>query len=138
LVAGLVIAGVVALDQLTKWLVRRQAAELPRRLTSWVTLELVHNKGISFGTFAQGGAWVVVVVSIVMAVLVVLLFYLGPRYSLPLALILAGSLGNLIDRLRFGFVWDFVTVPHWPTFNVADAAIAVGAVWLGLVVLTSG
>jgi lipoprotein signal peptidase len=62
LIAGLVIAGVVALDQLTKWLVRRQAAELPRRLTSWVTLELVHNKGISFGTFGQGGTWVVVTV----------------------------------------------------------------------------
>ena len=137
LTAGLVVAGVVALDQLTKWLVRREAAELPRRLTSWLSLELVHNRGISFGTFAQGGAWVVVVVSIVMAVLVVLLFYLGPRYSLPLALILAGSLGNLIDRLRFGFVWDFVSVPYWPTFNVADAAIACGAIWLGLVVLTA-
>ena len=117
---------------------RRDVAELPLHLTSWLSLEEVHNKGISFGTFAQGGAWVVAVVSIVMAVLVVLLFYLGPRYSMPLALILAGSLGNLIDRLRFGFVWDFVTVPHWPTFNVADAAIAIGAVWLGLVVLTSG
>jgi signal peptidase II len=137
LAAGLVVAGVVALDQLTKWLVRREVAELPLRFTSWLTLEVVHNKGISFGTFAQGGAWVVAVVSIVIAVLVVLLFYLGPRYSLPLALILAGSSGNLIDRLRFGFVWDFVTVPHWPTFNVADAAIAIGAVWLGLVVLTS-
>ncbi len=136
LAAGFVVAGVVALDQLTKWLVRRDVAELPLHLTSWLRLEEVHNKGISFGTFAQGGTWVVAVVSIVMAVLVVLLFYLGPRYSLPLALILAGSLGNLIDRLRFGFVWDFVTVPHWPTFNVADAAIATGAVWLGLVVLT--
>jgi len=134
--AGGVVAGVVALDQLTKWLVRREATELPHRFASWLTLELVRNRGISFGTFAQGGTWVVVVVSIVMAVLVVLLFYLGPRYSLPLAFILAGSLGNLIDRLRFGFVWDFVSVPYWPTFNVADAAIAIGAVWLGLVVLT--
>jgi signal peptidase II len=135
--AGVVVAGVVALDQLTKWLVRREVADVPRRLTSWLSLELVRNRGISFGTFAQGGAWVVAVVSIVMAVLVVLLFYLGPRYSLPLALILAGSLGNLIDRLRFGFVWDFVSVPYWPTFNVADAAIACGAIWLGLVVLTA-
>jgi signal peptidase II len=135
--AGLVIAGVVALDQLTKWLVRRETAELPRHLTGWLTLELVHNRGISFGTFAQGGTWVLVAVSIVTGVMLALLFYLGPRYSLPIALILAGSLGNLIDRARFGFVWDFVTVPHWPTFNVADAAIGVGAVWLGLAVLTS-
>jgi signal peptidase II len=135
--AGVFVAGVVALDQLTKWLVRREAAGLPRRFASWLTLEVVHNRGISFGTFAQGGAWVIVVVSIVMAVLVALLFYLGPRYSLPLAFILAGSLGNLIDRLRFGYVWDFVSMPYWPTFNVADAAIAIGAVCLGLVVLTS-
>lgn len=136
LAAGLLVAAVVALDQLTKWLVRRDAAELPRRLASWLTIELVHNKGISFGTFAQGGTWVVVLISIVVVVLVVLLFRLGPRYSPPLALIVAGSLGNLIDRLRFGFVWDFVTVPYWPTFNVADLAIASGAVWLALVVLT--
>ena len=65
-----------------------------------------------------------------------LLVWLAPRCSFPLALIIAGSLGNLIDRLRFGFVWDFVTVPHYPTFNVADIAIAGGAVWLGLAVLT--
>jgi signal peptidase II len=136
--AGLLIVAVIALDQLTKWLVRRDAAQLPRRLVSWVTIEIVHNKGISFGTFAQGGLWVLIVVSIVVVILVVLLFRLGPRYSLPLALIIAGSLGNVIDRLRFGYVLDFVTVPHWPTFNVSDLAIASGAVWLGLVVLTSG
>jgi signal peptidase II len=134
--AGLIVLGVVTLDQITKWLVRRDVAELPRRLASWLTLEVVHNRGISFGTFAQGGAWVVVVVSAVIVALVILLFRLGPRYTLPLTLIIAGSLSNLVDRLRFGFVLDFVTVPHWPTFNVADIAIAGGAVWLGVVVLT--
>ncbi len=136
LAAGLLIAAVLAADQLTKWFVRSRAADLPHRLTSWVTIELVHNRGISFGTFAQGGGWVLILISAVVVVLVVLLFRLGPRYSLPLALIIAGSVGNIIDRLRFGFVWDFVTLPHWPTFNVADIAIATGAVWLGLVVLT--
>jgi signal peptidase II len=134
--AGLVIAAVIAADQLTKWVVRREAGELPYRVTSFVTIEIVHNKGISFGTFAQGGSWVLVLISIVVVVLVVLLFGLGPRYSSPLALIIAGSLGNIVDRVRLGYVLDFVTLPHWPTFNVADIAIATGAVWLGLVVLT--
>ncbi len=134
--AGLIVLGVIVLDQLTKWLVRRDAADLPRRLLSWVTLEVVHNRGISFGTFAQGGAWVVVLISAVVVVLAVLLFRVDGRYTLPLALIIAGSASNLVDRFRFGYVLDFVTVPHWPTFNVADIAIAGGAVWLGLVVLT--
>lgn len=134
--AWLLAAGVLALDQLTKAFVRSETAGLPRRLTSWLTFELVHNRGISFGTFSQGGTWVIVVVATITVVLTVLLFWLAPRYSFPLALIIAGSLGNLIDRLRFGFVWDFVTVPHYPTFNVADIAIAGGAVWLGLAVLT--
>jgi signal peptidase II len=138
LAAALIVLGVTAADQVTKWLVRRDAAELPRRLLSWVTLEVVHNRGISFGTFARGGAGVVAVISAVTVVMAVLLIRLGGRYTLPLALIVAGSLSNLVDRLRYGYVLDFMTVPHWPTFNVADIAIASGAVWLGLVVLTGG
>jgi signal peptidase II len=134
--AALLIAVVIAADQISKAYMRGQSAQLPRRLTGWLTLELVHNRGISFGTFAQGGTWVVAVVATITVVLTVMLVLLAPRYSFPLALIIAGSLGNLIDRLRFGFVWDFVTVPHYPTFNVADIAIAGGAVWLGIAVLT--
>ena len=55
--AGLLVAGVVAFDQISKALVRSESDQLPRRLTSWLALEIVHNRGISFGTFAQGGTW---------------------------------------------------------------------------------
>ena len=58
------------------------------------------------------------------------------RDALPLALVIAGAVGNLIDRLRFGYVVDFVDwyvgKHHWPAFNVADSAIVVGAVLLVL------
>ena len=54
---------------------------------------------------------------------------------MPLALVLGGAAGNLIDRLRFGYVVDYVGVGPWPTFNVGDMAIVVGAALIAVVVL---
>jgi len=67
---------------------------------------------------------------------VLLALVLGPpRYRLGLGLLLGGALGNLIDRVRFGAVIDFVDVPWWPTFNLADAAIVAGVALVLLQVL---
>ncbi len=112
---------------------------------SWMPLEIVrpffrftltHNTGAAFGLFPQGGTLFLL---IALAVAGVILYYyrqLPPQawlMRLALGLQLGGALGNVVDRLRQGYVVDFFEVPHWPVFNVADSCIVVGVVLLGWV-----
>jgi signal peptidase II len=134
--AGVVLAGVLAADQITKRLVD---AAVPRggreSLALGVDLVNVRNRGVAFGALADGGALVAVVVAL--ALLALLAFFARnahrPLVWLPTGLLLGGALGNLVDRLRLGAVVDFVKVPHWPAFNLADVSITVGVaalVWV--------
>lgn len=129
-------AAVVVVDQLTKWLVRAEADQLPFKLIAGLRVDLTYNSGISFSRFAGAGNIVVVLVAAVAAAVAVALFLSPPRYRPTLGVILGGAIGNLIDRLRFdGAVVDFIGFYGWPSFNVADAAIVVGTVLLGLQVV---
>jgi signal peptidase II len=131
--AGLVLAIVVVLDQVTKALVRdgiaigEEDSVLPA-----VTLVHVRNSGVAFGAFSGGG---LIVVALVAAALTALLFYFFTHLDrrlvwLPTGMLLGGSIGNLIDRVRDGAVTDFVKLPAWPAFNVADIAITFGVLVL--------
>jgi len=129
-------AAVLAADQLTKWLVRSQAENLPRQLVAGLRLDLTYNSGISFSRFAGAGDVVIVLVAAVAAGVAVALVLTPPRYRATLGVILGGAVGNLIDRLRWdGAVVDFIGFYSWPSFNVADIAIVVGTVLLGLQVV---
>jgi len=135
-------AAIVAADQLTKWLVLGYFENrYPRvELTSFFNLVLVFNKGAAFSLFAQAAGWqtpLLAAFALAAAVIVSVLIVRNPGRGLlclGLALILGGALGNLIDRVRFGHVVDFLDFHalgwHWPAFNVADSAISVGAVIL--------
>ena len=135
-------AGIVAADQLTKWLVLGYFENrYPRvELTGFFNLVLVFNKGAAFSLFAQAAGWqtpLLAAFALAAAVIVSVLIMRNPDRGLlclGLALILGGAVGNLIDRLRFGHVVDFLDFHalgwHWPAFNVADSAICVGAVIL--------
>ena len=95
----------------------------------------VHNRGVAFGFLGGGGALVLVVT---LAALALLLVYFArhaerPLLWLPTGLVLGGALGNLLDRVHQGYVTDFIHVPHWPAFNVADMCITGGVVALVLV-----
>jgi signal peptidase II len=134
--ALLLAGGVVAADQATKWVVRAQAEHLPRQLVAGLRIDLTYNSGISFSRFAGAGDIVVVLVAVVAAGVAVALVLSPPRYRPALGVILGGAVGNLIDRLRFdGAVVDFISFYGWPSFNVADAAIVVGTILLGLQVV---
>jgi signal peptidase II len=133
LAAGAVAAGVVALDQLTKALVRDNLAFGERRdLVAVVDLVNVRNSGVAFGFLEGGGA--VLVVGTALALLALVIFFAthtGRRLVwLPTGLLLGGAVGNLIDRAREGSVTDFIKFPHFPAFNVADMAITFGVVAL--------
>ena len=97
-------------------------------------VQLVHvrNDGVAFGAFGGGGAVVVAVIGVaLMALLAYFAPHLGrPLVWLPTGLLLGGALGNIIDRVRDGAVTDFIKLPHWPAFNVADMAITFGVVVL--------
>ena len=106
-------------------------------MTPFFNLVLVWNRGVSFGMFNSGGAFAPWLLSgLALAVVVGLLVWLKRSdqllTGLGLGLVIGGAFGNLIDRIRFGAVVDFLDFHlagwHWPAFNLADAAICVGAV----------
>jgi signal peptidase II len=134
-------AAIVAADQLTKWAVLATfAAGEGRALTGFFNLVLVFNKGAAFSMLADAPGWqtpLLVAFALVAAAIVSYLIGRNPQkrlLCLGLALILGGAVGNVIDRLRFGHVVDFLDFHvlgwHWPAFNVADSAISIGAVLL--------
>jgi len=134
-------AAVIVADQIVKLIVLRVFAPGEQRVvTDFFNLVLVFNKGAAFSLFAQAPGWQAPLLSAfaVLASLVVGWFIVrNPGkglFCLGLALILGGAIGNVIDRLRFGQVVDFLDFHafgwHWPAFNVADSAISIGAVIL--------
>jgi signal peptidase II len=131
--AVLVAALVIFLDQLTKALVR---ADIERfeEVDLILGIKLVHtrNTGVAFSMLSGGGPLVVIVAVIaVVALLAVFITHLRTRLIwLPVGMLLGGAAGNLIDRIRIGAVTDFVKIPHWPAFNVADIAVTVGVLIL--------
>ena len=125
-----IVAAWLALDQITKVIVRETLAEGSRReVTSFFSFSHVSNDGAAFGLFS--GANELLAVSAVVAIGVLALYYFAPTgdHWLPragLALILGGALGNLLDRLYQGRVTDFIDFSHFPAFNVADTGINIG------------
>jgi signal peptidase II len=131
---ALVAAGVVALDQATKTIVRATVDQGDRESVI-PGVEIVHtrNTGVAFGALAGGGAVVTVVIAIA---LVALLAYFAthvrrPLVWLPTGMLLGGAIGNVIDRARAGAVTDFIKLPlGFPPFNVADMSITFGVLVL--------
>jgi signal peptidase II len=133
-----VAAAVIVLDQLTKWAILTWL-DRAIALTPFFNLVVVWNRGVSFGMFDSNGALAPWLLSgLALAVVLALLLWLRRiEHPLPgagLGLIIGGALGNVIDRVRFGAVVDFLDVHalgwHWPAFNAADSAICIGAALL--------
>jgi signal peptidase II len=130
---GLVLALVVLIDQVTKALVRH-GVDIGEEDSILPAVSLVHvrNTGVAFGAFSGGG---IIVVVLVVAALSALLYYFvthidKPLIWLPTGMLLGGSIGNIVDRVRDGAVTDFVKLPAWPAFNVADVSITFGVLVL--------
>lgn len=131
--AGLVAAGTLAADQATKALVRATVERGgEEELVLGIRLVNSRNSGIAFGLFAGGG---VLLIAFALAALTVLLVFFArhrdrPLVWLPTGLLLGGAAGNLVDRAVEGAVTDFIDLPAWPAFNLADTAITVGVLTL--------
>jgi signal peptidase II len=134
--------GIYMIDQSSKaWAVRRLRLEDVIVIRGVLSFVYAENPGIAFGQLQEGGSfgrWFFVVLAGLAAVAVLVYFFRTARNDDRIlgacALLLAGILGNLTDRVRLGFVIDFILVHagqyHWPTFNVADASISIGALLL--------
>jgi len=124
---------VIVVDRLTKHtVVTGIAVGDVHKFLPGVQLVHVRNSGVAFGFFSGGGALVLVLTLAALSTLLVY-FALHPRRPLlwlPVGLLTGGALGNLIDRLGGGSVTDFIKLPFWPAFNVADMAITFGVLAL--------
>lgn len=136
-----VAAAVVVLDQLSKWWILAAVMQPPREIpvTPFFNLVLAWNRGVSFSLFHSGAAYAPYILSAVAVAVVAGLLWWLRRFdrlwpALGIGLVVGGALGNVVDRLRFGAVVDFLDVHaagwHWPAFNLADSAITVGVALL--------
>ena len=148
---GLTVAAVIlVIDQISKWIIVDRVMQPPQiiEVTGFFNLVMVWNRGVSFGMFGGGGnfeRWALT--GLALAITAFLVYWLRQadqrRLAFALGLVIGGAIGNVIDRMRFGAVADFLDVHlcfgrageflvsnigtcHWPAFNVADSAIVIG------------
>lgn len=135
-------ATVVLLDQATKYLVRNLIDSFRViKVLPFIQIVNIRNKGAAFGMFTGFGNIVFIIIAALSIVFVVYLLVKGKEDRFGLSLVLGGAAGNLIDRVIFGNVTDFLDVfigrLHWPAFNVADSALTIGILIIFLKILRS-
>jgi signal peptidase II len=124
----------VAADQLTKHIVVSQLSlDDGVHVLGPLWIRHVQNSGIAFGLFAQATAIVIALTGVAIAWMLFYFARSGARHPvLPVALglVIGGSMSNLVDRVRLGYVTDFIDLRWWPAFNLADSFIVIGVVVL--------
>lgn len=140
---------VILLDQLSKlWALSALSLHLPEKLLPVFNFTLAYNRGAAFSFLASGDGWqrwfLAGLAILVSLALLLWLYRLKPQetwLAAGLSLILGGALGNLIDRLAYGYVVDFLDfhwgINHFPAFNLADSAITLGAILLFIDMMTA-
>jgi signal peptidase II len=134
---------ILVADQISKYLVLSnlipgQSWNPVASLTSWASITHVTNTGAAFGLFPDRGSFFVVIAVIVVAAIIFYYRHLPAGQwwiKVSLGLQLGGALGNLLDRLRLGYVIDFIDFKIWPVFNLADSAIVIGVAILAYYLL---
>ena len=132
---------IIIADQLTKFLVARTfVLHEVKPITRFFNLVLAHNPGAAFSFLAGAGGWqrdFFTALGVVVSLAIIWMLYKHSAqrlFACALALVLGGAIGNVIDRVMYGYVIDFLDFYwgkwHWPAFNVADIAICLGAALL--------
>lgn len=144
-------AAVIVVDQVTKLLISHHMSLFDSiRLLPFLQLTLLHNSGAAFSFLSQASGWqrwFFIGLGLVVSIVILLWLRRLPRKSrrllgIGLALVLGGALGNVIDRAAYGYVIDFIDFFyanwHFPSFNIADSAITVGAILVIIDTLITG
>lgn len=141
LLAGALCAAVIVIDQVAKAIVRSEIV-IGEEIDVFGPLGLTqtHNTGVAFGLAGGTGAPLIIVMLIALGVVTYLFAQDPARPGMWVAsgLLAGGAVGNLIDRVGAGHVTDFIELPPWPPFNVADVCITVGVILLVLIYLREG
>jgi len=127
---------IVAIDQGTKAAIESELVPAERiEVFPGVHLTNVHNEGIAFGLAGGGGSLLIVLTLAALGLILVLFAFNATRPGIwvPVGLLAGGAFGNLADRVRIDSVTDFIELPVWPAFNLADVAIVLGVAGLALV-----
>jgi signal peptidase II len=134
LLSVIIVLSIVVIDELTGHYV---LSSLPPNLYVAPFLNIVHvwNRGISFGLFSgtdNNMIFTVITILIVLGFAALMINEIKKAKLVPYAMIVGGGIGNVIDRIRHGAVFDFIDIHissfHWPAFNIADACICVGGI----------
>lgn len=132
---------IAALDQLIKYNIVKYLKPIQslKVIDGFLSLTYVENFGIAFGMFKNKALFFIIMTIIISLVVVYLIFTIGKQkllINICLVLILGGAFGNLIDRIRFGYVIDYIHFSFFPpVFNFADSCIVIGAIVLSLIIL---
>ena len=133
---------VIVFDQVSKWLMMSWLSLYETVvIMPYFNLTMAHNEGAAFSFLAQAGGWqrwffigLALLISVVLFVWLAKLKPTEKLEAISLSLILGGAIGNVIDRISYGYVVDFIDLyighNHWPVFNIADSAICIGAILL--------
>ena len=132
---------IVIADQVTKYFALKHLMRSEIAIAPFLNFALAFNTGAAFSFLSDAGGWqnlffvgVAAVVSIIILFMIRRLGANDLQVAIALMLVLGGAVGNVIDRVRYGYVVDFIDVYyqswHWPTFNIADSAITIGAILL--------
>jgi signal peptidase II len=135
----LIVATVIALDQITKYMIVTSFHTHDSiEIFPFLNIVNVRNTGAAFGMFRSLGSGFFIIISLAAIIFVVNLIMRNAYNFIGLSLILGGAVGNLIDRLFYGKVVDFIDFSvgnfHWPAFNVADSSLTIG---IGIILITS-
>ena len=135
------VSSIIFLDRITKIFFSKvlSLGESLPVIPNVLDMTLVHNTGIAFGLFKDQGIVFIIIPIIAVILLICNIFYyknndeeLSRTYIVAFSMILGGALGNLIDRIRYGYVIDFIDLQIWPVFNIADSMITIGAIIIAI------
>ena len=131
----IIVTAIVVLDQITKYLVSTSISPFDSvEILPFLHIVNIQNTGAAFGMFKNLGGNVFIGLSAVAVIFIIWLLVKSTYSQFGLSLLLGGAIGNLIDRILFGKVVDFIDVSvgkyHWPAFNVADSCLTIGIIFI--------
>ena len=129
----IILVSIILLDQITKYLARNNIDPFnPLGILPFLQLVNIRNEGVTFGLFTGIDSIILIIISLATISFFIYLYIKGWMNSISFYLILGGAVGNLVDRILFGGVTDFIDIfigqLHWPAFNFADSAIIAGLI----------
>lgn len=139
-----IVISILSLDQISKFIISKclSLGESIPVVNGIFSLTLVHNAGAAFGLL-KNQVYIFILATVFAVILILLDLHKKENkkvslYTISLSLVLAGALGNLVDRVFFGYVIDFLDFHIWPVFNIADSSITIGAILLAFSIFRKG